>query len=72
MGPPISVDAVNSLPASPWLSHTAPFAQGEKGEKVHNITWDTSKEGRIFGFKYRTLADTARDILADYEKRGWS
>lgn len=69
---PSVVDIVNSLSPSPWPSHKEPFAKGLEGKKVYNLTWITSKEKKIFGIKYRTLEETARDVLADYEKHGWS
>ncbi|KAF5348374.1 hypothetical protein D9758_010929 [Tetrapyrgos nigripes] len=67
------VDAVNSISPSPWKSHTAPFAKGDpEGERVRNITWVTDKEKKILGLKFRTLQESARDILEDYENHGWA
>lgn len=35
------------------------------------IQYDTAKEARILGLKYRSKEETARDALADFEARGW-
>ncbi|KAK7456489.1 hypothetical protein VKT23_010739 [Stygiomarasmius scandens] len=67
-----TIDAVNSLQPSPWPSHKEPLAKGETGEKLYKITWDLSKEKRILGIKFRTQEETARDMLADWESRGWN
>ncbi|KAI0700950.1 hypothetical protein BC835DRAFT_323400 [Cytidiella melzeri] len=67
-----ALDAVNSVIPSPWKSHTVPFPKGDlDGDRVRNITWNLDREKRIFGMRYRTFEETARDILADYEQRGW-
>ncbi|TCD64868.1 methylglyoxal reductase (NADPH-dependent) gre2 [Steccherinum ochraceum] len=67
-----AMDAANSLSPSPWPSHKEPFAKGEVGEKVYNITWNVEKEKRIFGLKFRTIEETMKDFIADLERRGWS
>lgn len=38
---------------------------------THLTVYDVSKSGKIFGFKYRTMDETTRDILADFKGRGW-
>ena len=66
------VDVYNSINPSPWVSHKEPFPKGNpEGKRQRNIHWITDKEKRIFGMKMRTLEETARDILADYEAHGW-
>jgi hypothetical protein len=35
------------------------------------MIYDTAKANRILGLKYRTIEETTRDTLADYEARGW-
>ncbi|TCD70290.1 methylglyoxal reductase (NADPH-dependent) gre2 [Steccherinum ochraceum] len=67
-----AIDAVNALPKSPWPSHKEPFTKGLSGEKQHYVTYDTSVEQRVFGYTFRTLQETASDMLADYERRGWA
>ncbi|KAL0956958.1 hypothetical protein HGRIS_003059 [Hohenbuehelia grisea] len=37
---------------------------------VHLIQYDTSKAERIFGLKYRTMGETARDVWEDYNIKG--
>ncbi|KAF5364463.1 hypothetical protein D9758_010704 [Tetrapyrgos nigripes] len=64
-----ALDAVNSLQPSPWSSHKEPFAKGDVGEKEYRINWDTLKEKKILGLKYKTHQDTARDILTEFERR---
>ena len=67
------VDATNAVKPSPWTSHHGAFAKGHPdGTRVHNITWKTEKAQRILGIKYRTLEETAKDILVDYEEHGWN
>lgn len=68
------LDAANSLTPSPWLSHTSvrPLAVGQPGEPVHRrIMFDTRRCAEVLGLKYRSMSETTRDILADYETRGW-
>ncbi|THH13590.1 hypothetical protein EUX98_g9704, partial [Antrodiella citrinella] len=67
-----AIDVANALSPSPWPSHKQPFYKGLEGLKVHYLSWDTSKEKKIFGHKFKTLEETMTDILADYEKRGWA
>ncbi|OSX58892.1 hypothetical protein POSPLADRAFT_1059984 [Postia placenta MAD-698-R-SB12] len=38
---------------------------------THLTVYDVSKSSKIFGFKYRTMDETTRDILADFKSRGW-
>jgi len=67
------VDAVNSVVPSPWNSHPPPYAQGEpNGQRIRLITWVREKEKGIFGLKFRTIKETAKDILQDYERHGWA
>ncbi|THU78801.1 NAD(P)-binding protein [Dendrothele bispora CBS 962.96] len=67
------VDAINSVVPTPWKSHLLPYATGEPdGERVRSITWVTEKEKKILGLKLRTMKETARDILEDYERHGWA
>lgn len=71
---PSVVDATNSVTDSPWKSRTAPLAKGEPdGVRQHNLNFVTEKQKRILGLNPRpNLVDTARDILEDYERRGWA
>ncbi|KAG2007013.1 D-lactaldehyde dehydrogenase [Coprinopsis cinerea AmutBmut pab1-1] len=38
---------------------------------VYRDLMDTSKEQKIFGLKLRSMNETTKDILDDFEKRGW-
>ncbi|KAK2467489.1 hypothetical protein APHAL10511_000344 [Amanita phalloides] len=71
------VDAANSLSPSPIPSHAPgtakalPIGNPGAGRTVKKPAVDTSKEKRILGLKFRTLEECVRDVLADYERRGW-
>ncbi|KAJ7490832.1 D-lactaldehyde dehydrogenase [Mycena latifolia] len=60
-----------------WLDSAPPSSKYEKGtpgagkDEVHLIRYDTSKGIRILGMKYRSMAETTADVIADYEARGW-
>ena len=56
----------------PKLSTTLPVGVRGAGKAAkHFVIYDTAKADRILGLKCRTIAETTRDTLADYEARGW-
>ncbi|KAF8342433.1 D-lactaldehyde dehydrogenase [Amanita rubescens] len=66
------IDVANSLspPAAP--GKTLPVGNPGAGRMApHNLTYDTSKEKRILGLKYKTMHEVARDMLIDFHTRGW-
>jgi hypothetical protein len=78
------VDAANAVVNSAYPGLTLP--KGEPGagspapETVHQVRYDASKAARILGIghkedvaevQYRTLEETARDILVDAKEHGW-
>ncbi|KAF8912390.1 hypothetical protein CPB85DRAFT_1375735 [Mucidula mucida] len=63
------LDEANALTPAPYTKK--PLAKGTPGDAVHGITFDMTKEKKIFSRKFRTMEETARDMLADFEKRGW-
>ncbi|KAH7884064.1 hypothetical protein F5I97DRAFT_1646596 [Phlebopus sp. FC_14] len=66
------IDAANALDPVPKLAQ--PLRKGIPGAGAtakHLLHYSTAKADRIFGLKYRTIAETTRDTLADYEARGW-
>ncbi|KAK0187889.1 D-lactaldehyde dehydrogenase [Armillaria mellea] len=63
------LDVISTLSPNPYPSRTLP--RGTPGVCQRAVTFDTSKEKRILGIKFRTMEDLARDVLADYERRGW-
>ena len=73
-----TVDVANALSPSPIPSH-APGSDralpignpGEGRNAINRVKYDTSKAERILRPVYRTMEETARDILADFERRGW-
>ncbi|KAJ7162509.1 NAD-P-binding protein [Mycena filopes] len=40
-------------------------------DAVHRIRYDASKSRRVLGIVYRSIEDTTRDTVADWEARGW-
>ena len=67
-----SVDAANDLSPPPRLSTTLPVGVRGAGKTAkHLMIYDTAKADRILCLKYRTIAETTRDTLADYEARRW-
>ncbi|KAF8996443.1 hypothetical protein BDQ17DRAFT_1429725 [Cyathus striatus] len=66
----VLVDVANALNPSPPLSD--PLPKGFPGlERRQLIKFDTSKSERILGMKYRSMEETARDVLFDFVSRGW-
>jgi len=66
------IDVANSLspPAAP--GKTLPVGNPGAGRTAtHMYTYDTSKEKRILGLKYKTMHEIARDMLVDFNNRGW-
>ncbi|PBK74752.1 NAD(P)-binding protein [Armillaria solidipes] len=63
------LDVISKLSPNPYPSRTLP--RGTPGICQRAITFDTSKEKRILDIKFRTMEEMARDVLADYECRGW-
>ncbi|KAF8808073.1 NAD(P)-binding protein [Phlegmacium glaucopus] len=60
------VDAVNTV--SPSLSRTLP---AEDIVEQQPGVYDTSKQQRILGIKFKSKVETTKDILEDFAKRGW-
>ncbi|KAJ7490816.1 D-lactaldehyde dehydrogenase [Mycena latifolia] len=60
-----------------WLDAAPPSSKYEKGtpgagkDAVYLIRYDASKGIRILGMKYRSMAETTADVIADYEAHGW-
>ncbi|KAH9855692.1 D-lactaldehyde dehydrogenase [Lenzites betulinus] len=40
-------------------------------KEVYPISYSNEKSQRILGIKYRTIEETAKDSIADFEARGW-
>ncbi|RPD63136.1 NAD(P)-binding protein [Lentinus tigrinus ALCF2SS1-7] len=38
---------------------------------VHMLSYDTTKERKLFGIKFHTLEEMTKDTLEDFVKRGW-
>ncbi|KAK0460571.1 D-lactaldehyde dehydrogenase [Desarmillaria tabescens] len=41
------------------------------GEPKYAVIFDMSKEKKLLGLKFRTMEETARDVLADFDRLGW-
>ena len=71
------VDVANSLSPSPIPSHAPgtnkalPKGRPEGKHVKHTVEYDSSKAQRILAPQYRNMDETARDMLADLERRGW-
>lgn len=67
------VDAANALvPTGVYTRKELPKGFPDIHEaKVYMTTYDTSKEQRILGLEYRSMEETTRDILEDFQRRGW-
>jgi hypothetical protein len=71
------VDVANSLSPSPIPSHAPgtnkalPKGRPEGKYVKHIVEYDASKAQRILALQYRGMDETARDMLADFERRGW-
>jgi len=66
------IDAANDLNPPPKLLTKLPVGVRGAGKTAkHLILYDTAKADRILGLRYRTILETTRDTLADYEARGW-
>ncbi|KAF8999638.1 hypothetical protein BDQ17DRAFT_1410630 [Cyathus striatus] len=64
------LDTANSLSPQPYTKHMLPA--GEPGiEKVYMIDYDTTKEKTILGIKFKTLEESARDMLEYFVSKGW-
>ncbi|KAJ3823314.1 D-lactaldehyde dehydrogenase [Lentinula raphanica] len=67
------IDIANALKPSPIPSHTD-LPKGNPGKKGKPIfPYDASKAPKILGpeLVYHTKEETTRDMLADFERRGW-
>ena len=65
-------DAANSLSPSPISSHKLLVGTPGSGEGVdYPLVYSVEKQEKILGLKFLTMEETARDTLADFERRGW-
>lgn len=62
------MDVAHCLPASEL--HGFDIPKGKQGEKTYAITFDTAKEKRILGMKFKGMAEMTSDVLADFRSRG--
>ncbi|KAF8878448.1 hypothetical protein BD779DRAFT_1554696 [Infundibulicybe gibba] len=60
-----------TLPFSHPLHKLAKGIPGAGLKAVHKINYNTAKEARLLGVKYRSKEEMTRDTLIDIESRGW-
>ncbi|KAJ7657253.1 hypothetical protein DFH06DRAFT_1197770 [Mycena polygramma] len=69
-GPYVWQDWLDAAPESP--KYQKGMAPGAGKDAVHHIVYDASKSATVLGMEaYRSIAETARDTVADWEARGW-
>ena len=68
---PSTVDTANELSTNPLEGLHGLCIGYPEGERIYKVTYDTSKEERILGIKFRTMSETTRDTLEDIARRGW-
>ncbi|KAL4078866.1 hypothetical protein V8B97DRAFT_1864802 [Scleroderma yunnanense] len=67
-----AVDIANALDPPPKLSKPLPKGNpGAGSQYAHSFVFDNSKSKRILELKYRSMTETTKDTLKDYEARGW-
>ena len=43
----------------------------DPSKAVHFLSYDTSKEQKLFGIKFHTIEQSTKDMLDEFAKRGW-
>ena len=43
----------------------------DPSKAVHFISYDTSKERKLFSIKFHTIEESTKDMLDEFTKRGW-
>ncbi|KAJ6484059.1 NAD(P)-binding protein [Mycena sanguinolenta] len=67
-GPFVWQDWLDAAPDSPKFQKGGP---GGGRDAVHQIRYDNAKAARLLEMVYRTMEETARDTVADWEARRW-
>ena len=44
----------------------------DPSKAVHFLSYDTSKEQKLFGIKFHTIEESTKDMLDEFAKRGWT
>jgi hypothetical protein len=69
---PCTVDTANALEPAPIPRRTLPVGKPKAGvNAIHPFRYDTQKSRRILGIEYRTMQETTKDTLEDFEAVGW-
>ncbi|KAJ6616017.1 NAD-P-binding protein [Mycena sp. CBHHK59/15] len=67
-GPFVWQDWLDAAPRSPKFEKGVP---GAGKSAVHLIRYDASKSQRVLGMTYRSMEETTKDTVADWEAKGW-
>ena len=43
----------------------------DPSKAAHFLSYDTSKERKLFGIKFHTIEESTKDMLDEFTKRGW-
>ena len=43
----------------------------DPSKAVHMLSYDTSKQRKLFGIKFYTVEESTKDTLDDFKARGW-
>ncbi|KAJ7731586.1 hypothetical protein DFH07DRAFT_755616 [Mycena maculata] len=60
--------------AAPWTEDSDKYQKGTPGagkEHVHLLQYKNEKSIKVLELNYRTMADTAEAVIADYDAKGW-
>ncbi|KAJ7666346.1 D-lactaldehyde dehydrogenase [Mycena rosella] len=69
--------AVGAFAWQDWLDAAPAGGKYQKGtpgagkDAVHLLRYRNEKSVRVLGMEYRSMADTAKAVVADWEARGW-
>jgi len=65
------LDAANEVGKSIYPDLPKGNPKYDASKAAHFSKFDSTKKDKIFGFKARTIAETTKDCLEDFKKRGW-
>ncbi|KAH7906355.1 hypothetical protein BJ138DRAFT_1016362 [Hygrophoropsis aurantiaca] len=69
------VDEANTISPPPKLSRPLPVgnprSESANPATVHMLQYNTDRAKTVFEIQYRTISETTRDMLVDFESKGW-
>ena len=66
----LSLHAVDAIPADKAAKYQRGTPASSK-DHVHKLNYDASKSKSVLGIQYRTIEQTTKDVIADWEEKGW-